>query len=210
MGVFGSIYRRQGQIDLAVEHYDRALQIHRTIGNQRSESIVLANLGSLHAAHGQHGVALEHYTQALAIARHVRNHRSEGVILVRMGMTHLRLGAHELADTHLQQSIHICDALHPQVGGVARAVLAQVRALQGDPVSARQLLQQAETILHSCTPERRIKLLCATAFVEHRLGDIPAARTALAQVQQLMATVQLVLKPELNAEIAGLLTLLRP
>ena len=53
LGTLGDVYRDTGRYDLAVSHYERALEAHRAAGDQRAAGRVLHSLGDALAAGGR-------------------------------------------------------------------------------------------------------------------------------------------------------------
>ena len=49
VGSLGSAYYRLGQYQKAIEHYEKAVDIKRAIGDQNSLGIFLGNIGSTHS-----------------------------------------------------------------------------------------------------------------------------------------------------------------
>ena len=61
----GTVYRRQGRWDKAIEMYEASLAICRELGDRHWEGMTLANLGLLHDEQGQEERAVALWREAL-------------------------------------------------------------------------------------------------------------------------------------------------
>ena len=73
--------RERGRVPEALQHYDRALAIHRAMGSQRMVGLTLGNLAAVHAGQGRIDQAAALFHEALTIARQCGDRRSEGTFL---------------------------------------------------------------------------------------------------------------------------------
>jgi tetratricopeptide (TPR) repeat protein len=71
----------QGQYPSALNYYQRALVIHREVGNRAMEGTTLNNTGLVYQARGQYDQALENFQRALVIAREVGYKELEEAVL---------------------------------------------------------------------------------------------------------------------------------
>jgi tetratricopeptide (TPR) repeat protein len=65
LGTLGDLYRDTERYPEAVDHYQRALAAHQSVGDRRAAGRVLASLGTTMVAMGQDDLAREHLSQAL-------------------------------------------------------------------------------------------------------------------------------------------------
>ena len=86
LGNLGFAYSALGQVEKAIQYYEKALAIAQEIGDRRNEGRWLGYLGSAYSDLGQIEKAIQYYEQALAIAREIGDRRNEG------GSRTLRLG----------------------------------------------------------------------------------------------------------------------
>ncbi|HUV83226.1 MAG TPA: tetratricopeptide repeat protein, partial [archaeon] len=75
LGNLGLAYRDLGQVEKAIEYYEKALVIAREIGDRRGEGADLGNLGNAYRNLGQVEKAIEYYEQSLMIGREIRDPR---------------------------------------------------------------------------------------------------------------------------------------
>jgi len=78
LGDLGNAYRNLGQVEKAIEYYEKALEIAREIGDRQGEGADLGNLGNAYSDLGQVEKAIEYYEQALVIAQEIGDRQGEG------------------------------------------------------------------------------------------------------------------------------------
>ena len=64
LGNMGIVYRIQGKLKEALDHYQQALDIHREIGNKEGEANDFCNMGIVYRYQGKLTEALKHHQQA--------------------------------------------------------------------------------------------------------------------------------------------------
>src|SRR5439155_1363592 len=84
-GPFGSVELEAAGAG-AREHLERALALHREVGNRLFEGVTLANLGMLEQRAGKLDAAIRASEEALAIYREVGSRRFEGNSLTRLAL----------------------------------------------------------------------------------------------------------------------------
>jgi len=75
LGNLGLAYSGLGQVEKAIEYYEKALVIAREIGDRRGEGANLGNLGNAYRNLGQVEKAIEYYEQSLMIGREIKDPR---------------------------------------------------------------------------------------------------------------------------------------
>jgi tetratricopeptide (TPR) repeat protein len=147
LGSLGIVYRDQGQVEQAIEYYEKALAIDREIGDRRNEGALLGRLGLAYADMGQAEQAIEHYQQALAIAREVGDRRNEGEWLGGLGNAYSALGQAERAIEQYEQALEIARELGDRVNeGTWLTNLGRSYAGLGQADRARECLERALAI----------------------------------------------------------------
>ena len=92
LGNIGSIYRNKGDLDEALENFEKALKIHRDIGYRRGEAEDLGNIGTVHMDRWSLDTALEYFEKALKIHREIGCKRGEANQLGNAGLVYMRKG----------------------------------------------------------------------------------------------------------------------
>jgi tetratricopeptide (TPR) repeat protein len=203
LGNLGDLRREQGRPAEAREHYEAALDIHREMGNRRTEGILLGSLGQLHFEQTP-TEAREHFEAALAIHREVGDRRSEGIVLGNLGDLLLAQGETEAAETRLTEAVAVCDETWPAAAGAFRGSLALLRAQRGAIDEARTLLTRGDQQLRGVYALELGKLLCKRGEVERLAGDLDAARAARDEAASIAARIGAGPDSELGRALAAL------
>jgi tetratricopeptide (TPR) repeat protein len=69
----GYIYYSQGQLDTALDYYQRALALFEQVGNPADIALSLNNIGMIYESQGQIETALDYYQRALTLKEQVGN-----------------------------------------------------------------------------------------------------------------------------------------
>ena len=83
---------RLGQVEKAIQYYEKALAISQEIGDRRGEGTRLGNLGLAYCSLGQVEKAIKYYEQALNISKEIGD-GNEGVWLGNLGSAYRDLGS---------------------------------------------------------------------------------------------------------------------
>ena len=103
----GNCYSSLGDYQLAIEHYQKSLEIARETGSRRGRATVLGNLGLCYDRLGNYQLAIEYHQQDLAISQGVGDRKGEARALGNIGISHDSLGDYQLAIEHHQQDLAI-------------------------------------------------------------------------------------------------------
>jgi tetratricopeptide (TPR) repeat protein len=104
----GYLLLRQGDIDAAERHLNRALEICDEHGLERfSRAHVLSSLGELHMARAELEQAGARLEEALAIANAQGERRTQATVRRLLGRLHLRRGDHDAADQMFTEAIEL-------------------------------------------------------------------------------------------------------
>jgi tetratricopeptide (TPR) repeat protein len=103
----GLAYADLGDARKAIEYYEKALAIFRTIGKKLGEGAALGNLGVAYKNLGDSRKAIEYHEQALAIDREIGDRRGEGADLGNLGSAYYNLGDARKAIEYHEQDLTI-------------------------------------------------------------------------------------------------------
>jgi class 3 adenylate cyclase/tetratricopeptide (TPR) repeat protein len=141
-----------GHHQIAVDHFEQALEIFNMLGNRRRAMPVMNNLGVIHEARGDYSAALASYRSALDTARENGNRDGEMVFLSNLGQVRVRMKEYAAAETDLRQVIEMAgstglDVLSATYSSLAKACLGQNKLDEALAASQQALLlaQQTET-----------------------------------------------------------------
>ena len=151
----GIVYRYLGEVNIALEHYTKALNINRQIGNMAQEGVNLINMAILYQGQGQNETALEHYTEALNIARTIGSKPNEGVALGNIAISYQEHGDYEKALEHHTKALNIAREIgNKQSEGVTLSNMAIIYQEQGDYEKALENYTKSLDIAHEIGGKR--------------------------------------------------------
>jgi tetratricopeptide (TPR) repeat protein len=116
LGSLGLAYESLGEIDKAVEFYEKVLLIFRELGDRPGEGLTLSNLGSAYAKLKELRKAIVFQEQYLAIARELSDRRGEGHALGKLGLAYAKLREHRKAIEFYEQRLEIAHELGDRQG----------------------------------------------------------------------------------------------
>jgi tetratricopeptide (TPR) repeat protein len=182
----GSVAALEGRLDVAWSALERAIAVHREVGDLRFEATNTGNLAVVAHDAGRLAEARVHCDRALALCRQAGNRRLEAEVL---GL--LAAVAHE-ADRLEEACDHYAQALsmHRDVGnrraeGALLSYHGALLAELGDTEGSRAAYARALTILRDCRDRPNEALvLGALAAIEAREGCVESARAALAHATE--------------------------
>ncbi len=111
LGNMGKVYRIQGKLKEALEHYQQALDIHREIDYKEGEATDLGNMGLVYRIQGKLKEAIEHHQQALDIHREIGYKEGETIQLGNIGIIYQIQGKPKEALNKFKESLEIFKTL---------------------------------------------------------------------------------------------------
>ncbi|MHA2370974.1 MAG: tetratricopeptide repeat protein, partial [Candidatus Hodarchaeales archaeon] len=147
---FGVYERFHGRHDLAVSHYERAIQYLEEAGDIYFLSICLNNLADLEIAQGNLTKGLHHLQQALYHWRIIDHQEKIGIILTQMGRVHILKGRIRKAKASLDLAKSLVSpdqARNPLEFVYELCIRAEFERSQGDLNQALKLAEKAISIL---------------------------------------------------------------
>jgi DNA-binding SARP family transcriptional activator len=183
----GRVWHLTGDVPAAADALERALEIHRRIGNHLGEANALNDLGRVRRLTGDFPAAAHAQQQALDIYRRLGNHLGEANTLNDLGRVRYVTGDLPAAAHAQQQALEIYRRIGNHLGEAnALADLGRVRYLTGDLPAAADTQQQALEI------NRRLgnhlgeaDALANLGRVWRLTGDFPAAAHAQQQALEI-------------------------
>ena len=146
LNMIGALFQGQGQLEQALPYQEQALAIHREVGNQRSEGIVLGHIGELHLAAGRSAPAEAFLEQAIVICDE-RFRAAAGAFRGSLALIHAERGAFGSARQLLQKSRTLLRRDESIDYGKLMCKVAMVEHQAGDADAARAALSDAQDIL---------------------------------------------------------------
>ncbi|MGI8502731.1 MAG: CHAT domain-containing protein [Hassallia sp.] len=116
---------RQGQLQKALETFQRSLVLNRANGKPEDKANIVNYIGQIYHSLGQDTKAISFYQQAIAVLKQVgdqsQNRTNEGITLSNIGLSYQSLGQYSKALKFYQQGL----AILKQVGGKSPDKLAR-------------------------------------------------------------------------------------
>jgi tetratricopeptide (TPR) repeat protein len=134
LGNLGLARKDLGDMQAAIEYFDKALLIAKEVGDVRHEGIWIGNLGIAYSRLGHTQRALDqYYPRALAIARKTKDRWMEAIWLGNLGIAYLDLRDLGSAVKYLREELEIASAIgHVRGECMALIVLGEVLRELGD------------------------------------------------------------------------------
>ncbi|HCP48183.1 MAG TPA: hypothetical protein DIU15_19245, partial [Deltaproteobacteria bacterium] len=163
-GALASLYREQGRISEALEHYHQALAIARERGDRRSECVNVGNLGDLFLSQGDQLSAEAYLQDAIAVGDETWP-VAAGAFRGSLALIRAQNEAFEEARILLAQGERQLRGVYKLELGKLLCKKAQVEHLAGEPTGAATALAEAQAIASelNVTPESELGQTLATA-----------------------------------------------
>jgi tetratricopeptide (TPR) repeat protein/HEAT repeat protein len=110
---------RRGDYEAALANMRRALEMYRTLGNTRGETLALNDLGEHYYSTGNYEYAEKHYEQALAAARATSDRSSIAIVQDNLGLVYAEQLRPDKAEIAYRQSLEVFEQLDDKAGMAA-------------------------------------------------------------------------------------------
>ncbi len=167
----GEAYTSQASYSQALEVYQQALQIYRSIGDRFNEGASLYSIGAVYQRQGNYEQALQYYQQTLTIAREIHDLDREWRVLTTLGSVYDYLGQYAEALNAQEQSLAVVRTLDRPL--YEQAVLVNLGYLHfylGQYDEALELYHQALGLAQqevASTEEREFQLTIESTIFEN-------------------------------------------
>jgi tetratricopeptide (TPR) repeat protein len=156
---FGEIFAHRGQLQRAIEHHEKALELYREAGYRRGEARAIADIGMAQSVLGEYEEALPRLERGIALAHEVSIVHQEGKARTDLGVVRLSLGQQEEAVEQFGRALDLLrHAGHRPLEAETWLALGDALAAQGRPGTARDAWQQAYRIFSAFRPPQSHKL----------------------------------------------------
>lgn len=157
-------YQELGQLDRAVEWYQKALELQRRSGDRRGQGVSLGALANIYKIQGELQKALDSFEQALELLDRPQDRRYRAFQLHNLGTLYHRLGRREAALDNLR---------------AAERAFAGLGLLRWQASSLSQIGQLA---LESGDSERALRTLGHALTLRQQVGDRRGEAVALRKI----------------------------
>ncbi|MEM9819942.1 MAG: tetratricopeptide repeat protein [Bacteroidota bacterium] len=153
----GSIFFYQKNFEMALEHYEKALELSRIVQNAKLEYSALCALGSTYPSLGDREKSLKYLEVALSSAR-IRNDET-GVFyaLLNIGSSHLQINNLQESEMYLQEALTMSKKLENRWGQVGSLIsLGELSLTNGKTKKAIEYLGESLKIAKEIRSKVRI------------------------------------------------------
>ncbi|MEE4116687.1 MAG: tetratricopeptide repeat protein [Marinilabiliaceae bacterium] len=103
----GDTYKYEGNTDLAMGHYKKALLHANSLDLPIEKSLALINSGSVYRTYADYPEAINNYEEALRISRQIDDHLNEAAVLQQLGIIYDDQNQFDKALEYFQESLSI-------------------------------------------------------------------------------------------------------
>lgn len=111
LSYLGILYRRKGDLDGALDYYNRSLKVCQEYDYKWPAMNLYGNIGNVYAARSDHQKALEFYQKSLKIALEISDCRIEDINLLNIGHAYNLLGQLQKALDYFNRALAIQKAI---------------------------------------------------------------------------------------------------
>ena len=172
----GGAYEVQGEIERAIEFFNRALEGWRETGDAARAGNTYNSIAKLDDDRGDWQLALDNYEKALALYEEAAERdkpavrRIRAITLYNLGFTYAALGDYQKASDLLEQSLAVRSD-EPRGLGITHMAIGYVHALAGDPRSALESCERALPLQRKAGDPRESHTLTVMGIAHAALGE---------------------------------------
>jgi CHAT domain-containing protein len=132
----------------ALEHYNQALALQRTVGDKQGEAGTLNQTARVFSSLGEQQRSLEYHQQALQLLRALGDRRQEAYTLAGIGQHYTQSGQPDKALDYCRQALSLAQAVEDRGGqAIALQLLAGAERDTGDLAGARQHIEESISLI---------------------------------------------------------------
>lgn len=184
----GQAYADLGEMELAMEHYQRALDVREVKMNRSLRVNILVGMAGVYEHRGEISLARDHYERSLAVWEELNNQPGMSVALNDLGGLALRTGDLQGALTYFKRALEISERINDRkaqatlLANIGKTYLDLGQPKQAQEYYANVLEIQREVGDRGGEAVTRNSL----AAVSREIGDASSARYQLEEVLPLM------------------------
>ncbi len=146
----GKVYYAQGYLEKAIEYYQQALELARTLPDCQHESAILNSLGLVYLYLRNHFQSINYTWQSLVIAWKNHNYQGQAIALNSLGLVFCQKGKYSKAIKYMQESLRILrQSYNPSLEGRVLGSLAQAYGGLENYEKAIEYQQQHLTLMQT-------------------------------------------------------------
>ena len=181
------------QFEKGLEYYERALELHREMGNRHLEGALLSNVATAYLNANRLDEAEVRYQRALSIHRENETKSWVGIVLGSMGTLYRKRGETEKALSHVEEAMEISQQTgHLFFEGMLHMELGTLHSMQGSYPEADGAWDRADEIMMQAQDVRaRAVLYHRRSIVETDQKRWPEAQRSVDQALALAQSLGL-------------------
>ena len=203
----GGITWQQGQLEDAISHVERSLELYEGIGYMNGQAIAYGNLGILYGLLGNWPKAAQYYEKAYEIHLITGTPEGQANNLDNLGILHIGTGDHDSAQQNLEASLTIRQRLGDRFGIAQSQVnLAHLAFRQRRLTEAATCAEAALSLSRSIgASEIQVEAYWVTALIRAEVGEVAAGIQLAKEALQIAETTGLTEKETECLRVLGLL-----
>ncbi|MBI4468157.1 MAG: CHAT domain-containing protein, partial [Acidobacteria bacterium] len=144
------VYRFKGEIRTALNKYEEALRVSRTLELHPGRASILSNIGYSHYLLSEYDRAIDYLNRALLLNREFSNRAGEAITMLKLGVTYRALLQMEVGREHCRHALVLSQAVgDPMIEASALDALAEIEQHSGNLIKARELSELSLTVVES-------------------------------------------------------------
>ncbi|NOT61199.1 MAG: CHAT domain-containing protein [Acidobacteria bacterium] len=180
LNYFGTLYKQQGNYDLALHYCTEAMEANQREKLERDIAVTHNNLGDIHLANGESAQALQQFQTALAIAERLKSPSVIARTNFRLGLASLSQNNPKQAQSYFQIGLDIYLKLNlPESVTTSYQYLATASLAANELEQARQFAEEALSLSRQMEkPELRADVATIAGRVYQALNQPEPAKRA--------------------------------
>lgn len=173
----GTIYQDKGELDRALDYYERSLKVFKRDEYKENIAEALNNIGTIYDERGNHIKALEYYQQSLALREEIGNGQDIAKCLNNIGIVHWMQGDFDQSIEYTEQSLEIFkENGNTQNVALTLSNLGAVLQSKGNLKRALECYRQSLVIFEEIGNKQHIALVLSNLGVVHSIiGNLDQA-----------------------------------
>lgn len=188
----GLTYWITGDIESAIDYFNRDIAISEKTGDKRNVSIAMNNLGVVYQMQGEYDKAAAMFERHLGASRSMGNMRSVGIAVANLAETAFYKGEYDRADAYYRDLFKIYEAVGTKIDlGMSYGYLGLMSRDRGDREQARAHLERGRELNEA--GGNKLEIATAHSFLGWFYldqGDLNAADDYLGRAERVFLDIR--------------------
>lgn len=179
-------YKNMGRMDLAMDHYQRSIALHRSAQDEKGIVYCYSGMGRIFQIQGQSDSALAYYGKCAALAEKLGMSDLVGGSYGNMGNVYAETGRIGEAIDMTYRSLAILERINDRVGVAAcLTTISELKRATGDKEESLRLLQRAYDLYKAA--DYRQGIMTAGSSIGGMLMEMGRPDSAVAMLENVLA-----------------------